>query len=61
MKLPPRDTYEALYRDFRWEIPAKFNIGRAVCDDWAEREPDRVCLEHFNPHGSHLRMTYGER
>jgi len=60
MKLPPRDTYEALYRDFRWEIPAKFNIGRAVCDDWAEREPDRVCLEHFNPHGSHLRMTYGE-
>ncbi|MDL2409525.1 AMP-binding protein [Rhizobium calliandrae] len=60
MKLPPRDTYETLYRDFRWETPAKFNIGRAVCDDWAEREPDRVCLEHFNPGGNHLRMNYGE-
>ncbi|OCJ19942.1 AMP-dependent synthetase [Agrobacterium sp. B131/95] len=59
MKLPPHDTYEALYRDFRWEIPAKFNIGRAVCDDWAEREPDRICLEHFSPDGRHLSLTYG--
>ncbi|MFT4002959.1 MAG: AMP-binding protein [Rhizobium sp.] len=60
MKLPPRDTYEALYRDFRWEIPAKFNIGHAVCDAWAEQEPERVCLQHFNPDGNHFFMTYGE-
>ncbi|MDE1993875.1 MAG: AMP-binding protein [Rhizobiaceae bacterium] len=59
MILPQRDTYEALYRDFRWEIPAKFNIGYAVCDEWAEREPDRICLEHFSPDGQHLSMTYG--
>lgn len=60
MKLPPRDTYEALYRDFRWEIPAKFNIGYAVCDAWAEHEPDRICLQHFNPDGNHFSMSYGE-
>lgn len=60
MKLPPRDTYEALYRDFRWEIPAKFNMGHAVCDAWAECEPDRICLQHFNPNGNHFSMTYGE-
>ncbi|WP_037151882.1 AMP-binding protein [Rhizobium freirei] len=60
MKLPPQDTYEALYRDFRWEIPAKFNMGHAVCDAWAKREPDRVCLQHFNPDGNHFFMTYGE-
>ncbi|NTJ66013.1 AMP-binding protein [Agrobacterium rhizogenes] len=60
MKLPLRDTYEALYRDFRWEIPAKFNMGHAVCDAWAESEPDRVCLQHFNPDGNHFSMTYGE-
>ncbi|MGV1795067.1 AMP-binding protein [Rhizobium sp. A37_96] len=60
MKLPPLDTYEALYRDFRWEIPAKFNIGHAVCDAWAEQEPERVCLQHFNPDGNHFSMTYGE-
>ncbi len=60
MKLPPRDTYEALYRDFRWEIPAKFNMGHIVCDAWAESEPGRVCLQHFNPDGNHFSMTYGE-
>ncbi|QND48491.1 AMP-binding protein [Rhizobium lusitanum] len=60
MKLPPHDTYEALYRDFRWEIPAKFNIGRAVCDDWAEREPDRICLEHFSPDSHRHSLTYGK-
>ena len=60
MKLPPRDTYEALYRDFRWEIPAKFNMGHAVCDAWAKREPDRICLQHFSADGDHLSMTYGE-
>ncbi|GAC1044161.1 AMP-binding protein [Rhizobium sp. No.120] len=60
MRLPPRDTYEALYRDFRWEIPANFNMGHAVCDAWAEHEPDRICLQHFNPDGNHFSMTYGE-
>ncbi|ASW07812.1 AMP-binding protein [Rhizobium sp. 11515TR] len=60
MKLPPRDTYEALYRDFRWEIPAKFNMGHTVCDAWAERKPDRICLQHFNPDGNHFSMSYGE-
>ena len=39
--LDQRDSYEALYRDFRWKIPARFNIGVAVSDRWAAREPDR--------------------
>jgi acetyl-CoA synthetase len=58
MKLPTGDRYDDLYRDFSWEIPEEFNIGRAVSDDWAERAPDRVCLEHFIPDGRHLSMTY---
>lgn len=59
MLLEPRDTFEALRRDFRWNIPADFNIGRVVADDWAEKAPDRICLEHFSPDGRHLSMTYG--
>ncbi|MBB3316627.1 acetyl-CoA synthetase [Rhizobium sp. BK181] len=58
MRLPQRDRYEDLYRDFAWDIPGDFNIGRAVSDEWAERVPDRVCLEHFSPDGNHLSMTY---
>ena len=39
MYLPKRESYDSLIRDFRWEIPDRFNIGRAVADDWAAREP----------------------
>lgn len=58
--LAERSTYDALYRDFRWQIPERFNIGTAVSDAWAAREPDRVCLQHFLPDALPLSMTYGE-
>ncbi len=57
--LPIRETYEQLRRDFRWNMPETFNIGVAISDDWARRDPDRVCLQHFNPDGEHLSLTYG--
>ncbi|MBY5834105.1 AMP-dependent synthetase [Rhizobium ruizarguesonis] len=60
MQLPSHDRYDDLYRDFSWRIPEDFNIGRAVSDDWAARDPERVCLEHFSPDGNHLSLTYGE-
>jgi acetyl-CoA synthetase len=60
MYLPKRESYQALIDDFRWEIPEYFNIGRAVADIWAERDPHRLALEHFSPDGQHARLTYGE-
>src|SRR6218665_2696840 len=58
--LAERSTYDALYGDFRWEIPERFNIGTAVSNAWAAREPDRVCLQHFLPDAPPLSLTYGE-
>ncbi|HUH48817.1 MAG TPA: AMP-binding protein [Mycoplana sp.] len=58
--LAERTTYEELYRDFRWNIPARFNIGTAVSDAWAARDPERVCLQHFSDDGHHRNLTYGE-
>lgn len=60
MKLPPSEDYNALYRNFSWQMPQWFNIGHAVSDAWAEREPERICLEHFSPEGNHASLTYGE-
>jgi acetyl-CoA synthetase len=60
MYLPKRESYEALIRDFRWEIPERFNIGRAVADAWAGREPHRLALQHFSSDGNHAQLTYGE-
>ncbi|MBB3355070.1 AMP-binding protein [Rhizobium lentis] len=60
MRLPSFDRYGDLYRDFSWRIPEDFNIGRAVSDEWAVRDPERVCLEHFSPDGNRRSLTYGE-
>ncbi len=57
--LAERSTYDALYRDFRWQIPERFNIGTAVSNTWAARAPDRVCLQHFLPDAPPLSLTYG--
>jgi acetyl-CoA synthetase len=32
------DRYDELYRKFRWKVPARYNIARACCGQWA---PDR--------------------
>lgn len=58
--LDKRDSYEALYRDFRWAIPHRFNIGTAVCDVWAAREPDRIALYDYRVDGNAEALTYGE-
>ena len=60
MLLQQSGTYDELYRSFSWQIPDRFNIGRAVSDDWAVHAPDRICLEHFSPEGDHQSLTYGE-
>jgi acetyl-CoA synthetase len=50
-------SYEALYRDFRWQIPQRFNIGVAVADRWALREPDRLALLEYNQDGQPRRLS----
>lgn len=58
--LERRRDYETLYRDFRWRIPERFNIGTAIADAWAAREPERVALLDYVPQGAPRRLTYGE-
>ena len=55
-----RDTYDALYSDFVWKIPEKFNIGTACSDAWARREPDRVALIEHVETGISPTLTYAE-
>jgi len=38
-------TYSDVYKNFRWNLPQRFNIGVDVCDKWAG-DPDRVALIH---------------
>ena len=52
-------TYAGLRRNFRWNLPARYNIGTAVCDVWARRQPDRLAILRRLPGGATERVTYG--
>ena len=56
--LPRLDNYDALCRQFRWQIPARYNIGVDVCDRWADREPDRVALINVHADGKVDQITF---
>lgn len=56
--LPMRDNFDDLVRDFRWEIPARFNIGVAACDVWAARESGRTALIDYDG-GQPVTHSYG--
>ncbi len=58
--LERRDDYAALYRDFRWIIPERFNIGVAVADRWASEDPDRTALFDYRPDGAPERLSFSE-
>ncbi len=50
--LPLIKDYDELYRQFRWQIPADYNIGVDVCDKWADRDPGRAAIIHVRPDGA---------
>src|SRR6478609_2778837 len=56
--LPRFDDYETICRKFQWHIPPDFNIAVAVCDRWAEREPDRVAIVHQHADGRCEAVSY---
>jgi acetyl-CoA synthetase len=46
--LEPAKTYEQVLNRFKWQIPERFNIARAVCTRWAHESPDRIAIiEHM--------------
>lgn len=58
--LPDTGTYGELIGQFKWTVPERFNIGTAICDDWAERDPDREALIYAEEDGPVTRLTYSD-
>ena len=57
--LPAARDYGALYRSFRWQIPARYNIGVDVCDRWAEIDPARTAIFNLDADGAVEEVSYG--
>lgn len=57
--LPDAKDFDQLTRQFRWNIPARYNIGVDACDRWAEADPARLAILHVHGDGREDRITYG--
>src|SRR6202048_2901961 len=49
--------YAKLYRDFRWDIPVRFNIATACCDRHADGS-NRLALIYVDEDGGARRTSF---
>ena len=59
MLLPKVSSYDEAYREFRWRMPAQYNIGVDVCDRWAARDPGRLAILQIEADGREQRVSFG--
>ena len=52
-------TYDELYRNFRWDIPARFNMAEACCDRHADGT-GRLALIYVDENGATTRISFDE-
>ena len=57
--LTETSDYAKLYRDFRWQVPARFNMATACCDRHADGS-DRLALIYVDEDGGTQRLTFDE-
>ncbi|QDG79496.1 AMP-binding protein [Labrenzia sp. PHM005] len=57
--LPEATSYEELTKNFSWQIPERFNIGVAVCDAWADKDPRREALIYAEEGAPATSYSYG--
>lgn len=58
MVLTKAESYDAVYDNFTWDIPATFNMGVDVCDKNAEATPDKVGLIVAEENGAATEYTF---
>ena len=56
---PNMTDYDATYRDFRWEVPAKYNFAVDTIGRWAQ-DPARLALWWVSEDGAERTITYAE-
>lgn len=56
--LPNATSFEELTRNFRWQIPDRYNIGVDISDKWAAIDPDRTAIIHIHVDGRADRFSF---
>jgi acetyl-CoA synthetase len=58
--IPDIRDFDRLSREFRWNIPARYNIGVDVTDKWARVEPQRPAILDVQSDGAVRIVTFGQ-
>lgn len=53
------DRYDALYSEFRWQVPAELNIAELCCTRWA-KDSSRIAIHYEDETGHTATVTYTE-
>src|SRR5689334_1603637 len=51
------DRYAELYRDYRWSVPARYNIAQACCGQWAA-DRSRTALHWEDESGASAALSF---
>jgi acetyl-CoA synthetase len=54
------DRYDAIHGEFRWQVPARFNIAEVCCARWARDTPAAVAIRYEHEDGTRLRVSYAQ-
>ena len=54
------DTYEDFMANFHVNVPAHFNFGYDVVDEWARTNPDKPALLWTNEEGEKIQFTFAD-
>src|SRR5258707_12910680 len=57
--LTEASTYDELYRNFRWDVPDRFNMATACCDRYADGS-GRLALIYVDEDGAATRTSFDE-
>ena len=57
--LQPGKTYQEIYDNFKWDIPARYNIANDVCDRWADGS-GRIALAYEDDNKEVTSYTFDE-
>src|SRR5882757_4885331 len=57
--LTEASTYDELYRNFRWDVPDRFNMATACCDRYADGS-HRMALIYVDEDGATARTSFDE-
>ena len=54
------DRYVELHRDFRWQVPAEFNLAEVCCARWARATPDAIAIRAEHEDGRRANHSFAE-